>query len=86
MTVFREGIRGGIGAAHLKALAPTVYEVLQGDPNILIDDFAVAFRGIVVSENVHGTNDLYTGVVRGHNDDALLPVLVRVLWVALTEH
>ena len=70
----------------LKALAPAVNKVLHRNTNVLIDDLAVTLRGCVVAEHAHRADDLHARCVRGDNDDALLPVLVRVLWVALTEH
>ena len=66
-----------------KATAPSKNQVAQGDAHVLVDDFAMAFRGIIVTEHSHGTNDLDPGGISGDNDNALLVVGILVVGVAL---
>ena len=70
---------------NLKALAPAQDQVAQGYTNIVVDNFAVTLWSIVVPEHLHRTNDLYSRSICGNNHYALLAVLVRVVWVALSE-
>lgn len=70
----------------LKALAPAINKVLCWNTNILVDNLTVTFRSIIVAEHAHGADNFHARRVRGDYDNALLPVPVRVLRVALTEH
>ena len=60
----------------LKALAPSVDEVLHGDADVLVNDLAVPLWRIVVAEHAHGADDFHSRRVRGDDDDALLAIPV----------
>lgn len=68
---------------YLKAFAPSENEIAHGDANILIDDLTMPFRRIIVPKHAHGSNDLDTGGIRRHDDDALLVVGAFVARIAL---
>ena len=69
-----------------KSLTPSKDQVAQRNTHIFINDFAVSFRGIIVTEHLHGTNDLDSGGVSGDNDHALLVVGVLVVRIALSHN
>ena len=71
---------------NLEALAPSIDKVADRHTNIVVDNFAVTLGSVVVAKDTHGTDDLDTRRVRRDDHNTLLPVLVRILGVALTEH
>lgn len=68
-----------------EALPPAIHKVSHGHTDVLVDNFAVTLRRIIVAKNTHSTNDLNARCVGRDNDDALLSVPVRVLRIALAE-
>ena len=70
----------------LEAFPPSEYQVTQRHAHVVVHDLAMPLRRVVVAHDLHGPDDLHAGRVRRHEDDALLVVAVRVIWVALPEN
>ena len=69
---------------YLKAAAFAQQKIFRWHSDIVKDDFSVAFRGIVVSKHLHGSDDFDTVGVHGDQDHRLLFVTVGVVGVVLT--
>jgi hypothetical protein len=69
-----------------KSSTPSKNQVAQRNTDVLVDDFAMSFRGVIVTEHFHGTNDLDSGGVSGDNDNALLVVGILVVGIALSHN
>ena len=71
---------------YLETLAPVPDEIAQRDADVLVDNLAMTLRSIVVTEDLHRTNNLHAGCIGRNNDDTLLPIAVGVVRVTLAEH
>jgi hypothetical protein len=80
---FRKQVKGKEWTC-LKASPPTKHEVGQRNANIVIDDFSVSFRCIVVPINVHGPDVFDAWVIGRHQYYGLLEILILVVWVRLS--
>lgn len=70
----------------LKAPTPTQNQVTQRHSDILVDDFAVPFRSVIVTKDMHGTDNYYTRCISWDDHNTLLVIMVHVGWVALPHH
>ena len=69
----------------LEPSTPASYQAfLFVELDIVVEDFAVSLGCIVVSKDLHGTDDLDSRVVGGDEDDGESLVTVGVLWVGET--
>ena len=66
----------------LEPSTPASYQAfLFVELDIVVEDFTVSLGCIVVSKDLHGTDDLDSRVVGGDEDDGESLVTVGVLWV-----
>ena len=70
---------------YLKSFTPAKNEVAQGHSHIVIDNFTMSLRGIVIAKYLHGTDNLDPRGVSRYNNNPLLTVAVRVVGIALAE-
>ena len=71
---------------NFKASAPSENEIVKGNTDIVVDDFAMTFWGVIVTEHFHRANDVDTRSICGYEDNTLLSVMVFVVRVALAHH
>ena len=68
---------------HLKAFAPPKDQVAQRNANVLVENLAMSFRSVVVSENPHGPDDSHTRRISRDEDHTLLLVNVGIVRITL---
>ena len=73
-------------STHLEPLAPSQNKIAQRYSDIIINNFAVAFRGIIIAEYLHRSNNTNTWGICRNDDYALLLVSVRVIGVTLPQN
>ena len=66
-----------------KPTSPAKNKARQWYADVLVDDFVVPFRSIIVPKDLHWPDELYSRSVRWHEHDALLQVRIWVRRVAL---
>ena len=70
---------------YLESFTPAKNEVAQRHSHIIINNFAVSLRSIVIAKYLHRTNDLDPRGVGRYNNNTLLTVTIRVVGIALAE-
>jgi len=58
-------------SSHLEPPTPSCNEVAGWDADVLIYDLAVSLWGIIISEDLHGTDDFDSRRICRNNNDAL---------------
>lgn len=72
--------------AYLEAFAPAQDKIAHRHANVLVYDFTVSLRRIIVPKDAHGAHNLDTRGIGRYNDYALLTVLVGVVGVTLAKN
>lgn len=71
---------------YLKTSSPAQNEIAQRNTDIIIDDFAMSFRSVIISKDLHRPDDFHTGCVCWNYDDTLLVVSAIVSGIALPHY
>jgi len=69
------------GQTYLESFTPSKNQVRKRDPNVIIDNLAVAFRSVIIAKHLHRSNDLYAWSVGWYQNDGLLEMLVFIVRV-----
>jgi hypothetical protein len=71
---------------HLEAPAFTQDNVLCWNSDVLEDEMGVSMRRVVISIHRQHALHLDAGRICRYDDDRLLLVLVRMIWIRLAQH
>lgn len=69
-----------------ESTTPSEHQVAERYTDVLVDYLTVSFRGVIISEHLHRTDDLDARSVRRYEYDTLLVVLVLVVGIALAHN
>ena len=69
-----------------KTSAPTENDAIERNADIVVNDFAVTFWSVIITEHRHRANDFDTRSICGYENNTLLIVMAFVVRVALAHH
>ena len=71
---------------NFKASAPSKHNVIKRNADVVVDDFAMTFRGVIVTKYGHRSNDLDTRSIRGYENNTLLFIMIFIVRVTFAHH
>jgi hypothetical protein len=71
---------------NFKTSAPPENDVIERNADLVVNDFAVTFWGVIITEYRHRANDFDTRSIRRYENNTLLIVNAFVVRVALAHN